>query len=75
MAQVGKDRRSDRSRGNVRPQMRADKRGIRRATAETHRQQVYSGSSGKRTCLPRQERLHGANDPLAYDRHGDTSWA
>jgi hypothetical protein len=55
--------------------MRADKRGIRRATAETHRQQVYSGSSGKRTCLPRQERLHGANDPLAYDRHGDTSWA
>jgi hypothetical protein len=55
--------------------MRADKRSIRRATAETHRQQVYSGSSGKRTCLPRQERLHGANDPLAYDRHGDTSWA
>jgi hypothetical protein len=55
--------------------MRAHKRGIRRTTAETDRQQVYSGSSGKSTCLPRQERLHGTNDALAYDRHGDTFWA
>ena len=72
MVQVVKDRRSDRGRRNIRPQMRANKRGTRRATTETDRQQVHAGGSGERARLPSQKRIHGANDALADDRHGDT---
>jgi hypothetical protein len=52
--------------------MRADKCGARRTATETDRQQIHAGDSGERARLLGQEWIHGANYPLAYNRHGDT---